>query len=1174
MAAEGHPGKPQLNIKVLGSPEVTIDGKNVKINRREQRAGLFFLAANTEPISRAQICDIFWPKDSEQAARKKLREGLSRLRAALIDPDFLIAHDDTISLNPDRVFIDYREYRRIVVPIIGIADMNSTGRLPDWCYNQLRDAMLTYTGPQFLQGMNLPISVEFENWVSYINHGYTLSREKVLQRLADHCISIGNQDECIFWLEWALRTDPMNTDLNYLMVTALKERGNINDAINHLNILESIYQSSQNEKLPMVLQDLREKLRIVPELDERYTRTEEWQGFETDPAPFKGRDKQLQILSNVYHRKGAVLVTGEAGSGKTRLVHEFYSRLKMKPRLLVCKGKFSGDLYPLESLYEGLATAYKSQDLKALPESIRLNLKNHGFDEKSGLNKERIISVELWQTIYGDLYALLLVMSEKRPLLLVVDDAQWCDERLIHFFSYLVDRDFFRQHGMLVLISTQEEKSKPLDKFIDRSVIKQNLETICMDPLSQVEVSQIASNSIGRVLSPEHENWLWLQSGGNPLYLREMLITEPLPTENNRLFESGEKNPIPEKLRSLVNLKMQELSNNANKLLFCAAILGNRFMLRELEEMASLKTEDFVRGMEELQRVCLFGFEINAIPIEYCRFIHDLDRNVVLQSISVARRAQLHLSAVVAMKKTNGESPELANVFAAHYQAAGDKIAAFQAWCEAGRFGRERFLHQKAYESYQTALDIVKDVPDSQKGELLRCLCDDWGDHAYGLTDIETSLMLYNTELQIGEQMKDYLLIGSALSGLGRVADMSGDYESGIETLQRALFYLRRTKNESALIEAYSRLGILYELSDHLVEAKMTFMDALEMIKDDSPERILDAKVNIETQISLVDSMMGFPAEAEAVAQRAVNESLLLGRQSAKVQAYTVLAMAQYFRGKIQKSNQSAKIVYQLSTQLGFIWWNTLLDLIQARNYLAMGNLDESWYFACHAMEGKDVTLVPKLAMLSNTIKGDIFRLLGDYKTAADYYKQSEQSNLVDYESLDQRLRLGMVLFLQGNLDRATQLTRQIVKNAEEQGFGGILIMARVLLELWLTPQNNDVERYEIIKSYLNQLRERGLESDLLNLELMLGYLNNRNREPEQAKAFFENVAQQAHQINHQLIELWGLSNLIKLSNKDKKSKRMYKTQCTSILDELSNHATKKPILTAFRKFRKGIESV
>ncbi|MDO8971400.1 MAG: hypothetical protein Q7U74_11975, partial [Saprospiraceae bacterium] len=247
-------------IEILGSPVISLNGQLIKINRREQRAGLFYLAGHMEPVSREEICDTFWPEESEESARKKLREGLSRLRSAFNDPDLIISNNDFVSLDPDRVSIDARDYTNLVMPLLNSSELRANGVLPEWMYAQLRKAMELCRGHQLLQDVALHNSVGFETWVALANQSFTYSREKIVERLAEQCIALGNIDEAIFWLGKITSHDFYNTDVNYLVLNCLRERRRFKDALDYIKFLEPLYQVNIPGGFPTIFEETRRRL--------------------------------------------------------------------------------------------------------------------------------------------------------------------------------------------------------------------------------------------------------------------------------------------------------------------------------------------------------------------------------------------------------------------------------------------------------------------------------------------------------------------------------------------------------------------------------------------------------------------------------------------------------------------------------------------------------------------------------------------------------------------------------------------------------------------------------------------------------------------------------------------------------------------------------------------------
>lgn len=1175
MDAQGHTDTAQLSILTLGPPLVTMNGKLVKINRREQRAGLYLLACSPEPISRAEICEMFWPRDTEKAARKKLREGLSRLRTDLNDTEIIKSDNDSVALDKSRIYVDLHEYNSIVTPILNSSIMNGNVRLPDWCYSQLRKAISLFRSNLFLEGIRIPDSTGFENWVTYINHTLSFSREKIIQRLIDHCIAIGDIDVAILWLEKAIHADPFNTDLNFLLLDCLKESGRFKEANEYYSYLESLFRSSQYEELPKVLQDFKGRLQGIQSPPKHYV--EEWPGAEPNAVPFVGRDDLIIRLFNAYHRKGIIYVTGESGAGKNRLVQEFYSRLDYKPRLLFCVGKPMVSSSPFAPIIDGLRSLVTPREWSNLPQFVISELAylfpelNPETTEEIPFPPEMPANAPL-QKIFTALEFLLIRLTEKKPLLFVIDIAPWCDDATIEFLTFLNEKQFFKHHGLLILIGRKEDRNPVFEIFIDRSILANNLEKINLQPITPEDTAQIISFVFGREVSQELVNKIQTSTGGNPFFLIETLKAINLVNLDTAHFSNIDLYPVPPTIQSMVNEKVRILSDDAKKVLYSAAVLGQRFLPEVLESMVGTQGSEVISALEELQSASILIAESGLKTLSQYEFPHDQIREVVLQALSPARKRNLHLAAVKAIQEYKGDSPELASIFAYHFEQAGEMVKAFEAWCAAGRFARSRFSRDDTYAAYQRARDLLPLLPTGESSTLLHQLLAEWGDYAYDLNDVFTCEMLYKTGLEFAEASQDALLIGMALNGLGRVAEMRGEFDDGIELHCRALFFYSKSNAKGEKLEAYARLGILYVLKDDYLRAKETFLTGLNFDKDYSDKLAIDAVVNLQTQLSMLYSLMGWPAQAETMANQAVNDSQLVSRQSAKVEAYTVLAMAQYYAGKYKKSIQNAAHVYKLAVQLNLEWWTPMLDLICARDYLIMGQLDESWFHVHRSFEIQSQDLSPNLVSLGNAVKGDIFRLLGALSSAEEQYRLGSQASKTGFQSLENYYLLGLTQCQKGQVAEGVKIMGEVIEKTEQQGLGSISLIARILQSAYSITEMHENQFLEETRPIIRLLKERGFGSGWLNAEQIAGNLALQRGDATRAIKILREGAEFAGNVDNRWNELWALSSLAGIKNQDEGDHRYFLEKVRNILDDMADHATKPPISALFKQFRKNLE--
>jgi len=1176
MTSNGQGEIPLLRIQLLGPPRIFLNEQLININRREHRALLYFIAGHNEPVSRNLTCEFFWPDDSETSSRKKLREALSRIRKALKEPGYLVSHNDSIMLNPDFVKVDFREYFRVVIPLIGSAEMNSGGKLPEWCYSKLREVITAHEGMQFLQGINMPDSISFENWVRATNQIYILSRDKILQRLSDHSIASGNLDEALFWIELAIRSDPLNVELCYLKAYCLKEQGRLQDAINFLNLLESSYQSNYHESLPQSLVDFRKRMEAMPYQDRDDQEVGDWPDADTNQVPFVSREDVLKKLSNAYYRKGVICIIGESGSGKSRLVEEFYSRFEFKPVLVYCSSKPTGSFLPLECVIDGVKKALEPVVWQELPESIREDLAPY-FIDVTEVNKQEsrinsaLIDLQALLQLYNGLLFLLQKISENRPLLLVMENAQQCDETTLNLFSFLLERNFFKQKGLLVFTAQIENYDQEFWQFLDRGVLTYGLEEIHLLPFSTDEVSRFAAMMLGRVIDQSIADRLRILTGGNPFFLIHIIRSLKEFNLQDDFLAQTEKYRLPEEIRAMVYERIRSLSMPAQTILQNAAVLGQQFPVRVLEEMTSLKNEDFLAAVEELHNNSILIASVDDRNEPVYSFSHGLIRTILLKDISPVRLRSRHLLAIEALKKVKGNGPELASTFAEHFEVAGEKVSAFKCWCEAGRHSISIFSKEGVNTSYQKALNLLPSLPNDELPGLLNRLMSEWGDYAYDLTDLTICKELYTIGLEYGSECQHAGLIGDSLCGLGRLAEMQGNFDDGIESLNRAIFFLQKSGDNAKLLETYSRLGLLFELKHDFFIAKETFEKGLKIKIKTSDAKMLDSSVTLKTRYSLLICMMGYPTKAEEFADQAVNESLLVNRQSARVQAKAALATAQYYCGKYQKSSQNALSVYNLAIQLNLDRWIVLLDLVLARDSLVMGNLDESWHYAQHATEFKSFPVMNDLVLFRKAVKGDMYRLLGDLPSAEAQYRNGFRKSLDDLQSLENYYLLGSTLYQGGEKVEGLAILKDAFGKAQALGLDAVSMIAGIYISAWSSPALDDI-RFDLeIQPLFKKIKERGFGSGLWNNTLMRAGIALQQGDYEKARSAFLAAAKAAHEMNHRWIELWVLIQLARITTLATEERTSYRHRALAILEEMSAHALKKSTNPLFRKFQKGM---
>ncbi|HVN54822.1 MAG TPA: BTAD domain-containing putative transcriptional regulator, partial [Anaerolineaceae bacterium] len=257
-----------LRILSLGTPAVFIDEKPVQIQRRIQRAMLFYLANQADMVSRSELLALFWPEEEEEVARRHLREALSKLRSDLREafskeasdqpePDLLVTTPDKAGLNFELVYSDALEFQRLVDQAGSVPWNRPSNRpLPEAVYQVLLKAIRLWRTPRFLAGINLPSSIELEMWLTLASQNLERQRGQVIERLADHAVAAGDLEAALNWLHRALESDETNEDLHLRVLKTLVTLGRRSEAIKYYTYVQDLIRRELGAPPSVALQSL------------------------------------------------------------------------------------------------------------------------------------------------------------------------------------------------------------------------------------------------------------------------------------------------------------------------------------------------------------------------------------------------------------------------------------------------------------------------------------------------------------------------------------------------------------------------------------------------------------------------------------------------------------------------------------------------------------------------------------------------------------------------------------------------------------------------------------------------------------------------------------------------------------------------------------------------------
>jgi DNA-binding CsgD family transcriptional regulator/tetratricopeptide (TPR) repeat protein len=409
-----------------------------------------------------------------------------------------------------------------------------------------------------------------------------------------------------------------------------------------------------------------------------------------------------------------VVVAGEAGVGKTRLVTELLGRVQAQGALGLAGGCL--DVGEGVIAYAPLVEALRSLGGAVDPAELERVLGGAGAElarlvPELGAPLEAGVEAapgagalgpgRLFELLLGVLHRL----AERGPLLLVVEDLHWADQSTRDLLGFLVRN--LRGGVALVLTYRSDElhRRHPLRPFLgelDRSGRTERLE---LGRLDRRELGGLLAGILGEPAPPALVGEILARSEGNPFFAEELLAAH---LDGTRL---------PSVLRELVLARMEVLPEATQRVLRVAAVAGRRVDHGLLAEVAGQPPEQLVELLREAVTHHVLVVEGGS---DAYAFRHALVQEAIYNDLLPVQRGPLHAAyahALAARIEGDGGGPgagaaELGRL-AYHWYAAHDQGRALLASVQAGQAAEAAFALAEAVRHYERALELWKQAPEA-----------------------------------------------------------------------------------------------------------------------------------------------------------------------------------------------------------------------------------------------------------------------------------------------------------------------------------------------------------------------------------------------------------------------------------------------------------------------------
>lgn len=816
--------EPTLHIRLLDGLRISIGDRlitSVDAPRLQSLLGYLLVHSDAPPQPRERLASLFWPDSQEAQARTNLRQALHLLRRALPEAEpFLDGDGSSVRWRPDAaVRLDVFAFEHSVAR----AEQAREAGAPRDVRAALEAAVALYAGdllPGCYDDWIVPererLRAGFLRAAEWLAELLELERDyrgaiPLARRLLDHdalnefacqrlmrlCALIGDRAE-------ALR-------VYHGCVTALAHEVGISPSATTRNTYERLLEP-EGPPVPEVA-------RAGP----------------ASGSALVGRSDEWNALRGAWRRavdgqSVLAVISGEAGIGKSRLaeeLREWAARQGFVTAASRCYSAAGSLAYaPVVELLRsaGIAAALRCLDDPWLAELARLLPELHV--ERRELPAAPPLGDDWRRARLLDAVSH-AVLAEGRPLLLLIDDLQWCDLETIGWLHYFLRSK--PRAALMVVTTARSEEVGPghgLQPLLLATRASGQLTELELGPFRRADTAALACTVSGSELDDAQEEILYRETEGNPLFVVEWvragLALESAARQPRAGPSSGRR--LPPRAHSVIEARLAQLSPVAQELAALAATVGRAFTFDVLARASSRSEEQVVEALDELwQRRIIRERGVDAYD-----FSHDKLREAAYERIGSARRRMLHRRVAQASERLHAANLDsVSGQLAAHYEYAGWIERSIDFYARAATVAQHLYANEEAVGLLSRALELLAAEPadaqrDARELTLRTALGAALVHRGYGMPEVsETYGRAWELCERLDERPAAPVIRGAALSALTR-----GELHQAHELAGQLLALAEQGDDPMVRVEGQYMLGVtafwLGELEvarDHLEQA-------------------------------------------------------------------------------------------------------------------------------------------------------------------------------------------------------------------------------------------------------------------------------------------------------------------------------------------------------------------
>jgi class 3 adenylate cyclase/predicted ATPase len=732
--------------------------------------------------------------------------------------------------------------------------------------------------------------------------------------------------------------------------------------------------------------------------------------------PLVGREEELELLLRRWSRAKngegqVVLVSGEAGIGKSRLTAELLNHLASEPHTRIrnfCSPQNTvSALYPIISQLERAAGFVHDDNPHTKLNKLDTLLKRSATSAPDAAliaamlslpNDGRYPSLELepperrQRTLFA-LVSQVVAISRQNLVLMIFEDAHWADPTSLELLDHIVNT--IPSLSALLIVTFRPE-------FEPRWIGRPHVAALTLNRLAEREVGAMIDGVIGNKPLPANiRQDIIERTDGIPLFVEEMTKAVLEAEGEGAAMQMAAAVPspaaaVPASLHASLMARLDRLGP-AKDVAQIGAAIGREFSHALL---AAVVRKPDVELKSALDRVIAAGllFRQGTPPHATYLFKHALVQDAAYGTLLREPRRALHARIAETLENQFVEIAESRpEIVARHCTEAGliEKAAAL--WGKAGLRSLERSALAEASEQLARAISQIETLPSTPARRQVQMKLQTtliWPLlHLKGFASPETKAAVDRANLlieqaeAIGEPPEDPLLLYSVLAGYAFVTGVAGNFTALRDVADRTFALAEKQQGSAPFVFGHNQMGASLMVTGEIAAGKAHFDQSIALYDPDE-HRLLGMRFGSDGRVlalvyrSIGLWMLGHPEAAVVDADCAIKNARAIGHATSLMMALSLPELTYRLCGNYAAGIECVRELAKLADEKGSLFWKTVALLNEARHLALTGEPAKALPMATSARNAFEATGAKFLAPLDLSVIASIYAALGKFDDA------------------------------------------------------------------------------------------------------------------------------------------------------------------------------------------------